>query len=572
MTFGGEVALRTQVSKRLASAEGACTQSDDTFRQRQCPECRAVEERAAAYRGDVCTEMHTFHAGTGCKRAILNRIDGIGNRHSCQVAAISECPPAYDANWVALKTRWNRQFARRRFVYCASLNNFAARNGIVSVADYFDINIWMFYRTSIQYLVFPDKTVSIRNGPRLSKEDPMCIVCCIICRGRVDRHGLATFNFREPTEEYAAVTADVIQVSDNVSFTYGAHSWRSAGYAVQIERHGVTWLRRRVCDAHSTPSAAFGKPPNLSNASPTCRTCSDINSHNIPVKLKRHITRGRSHRRTAKIDIVQRLAVAERITPDRVDIALHDNRLKRRAAKERMVADIRNACWKRQVSQRRTVEECDVADGLYVLAPVDRLQRRAVVEEPIVVPHGKRGALGIVSIGSRVARRIRNAGESLHRVAECNRHQIRTPREDRLLQFRLKFILVRRHCHRRQRLVATRKATVAQVLYRVGQREVLEVHAVLERLLSYLGHFRAERHLRQIGKRAERHAPDTRDAVANLHVRKAGASEERMVADVRHRVRYLHALQRGTVEERDVADGLYVRAPVDRLQRSAAVK
>ena len=141
-----------------------------------------------------------------------------------------------------------------------------------------------------------------------------------------------------------------------------------------------------------------------------------------------------------------------------------------------------------------------------------------------------------------------------------------------MLQFRLKLVFVRRNRHSRKRLAASSECAVAEVLDRVGKREVLEVHAVLKRLLLDLVHLRAERDLRQVRKCPKRHATYPGHAVSDLHFAKVGASEKRMVPYARNRIGNLHLLQRGAVEERDVADRLDILAPVDRLQSLAVVE
>ena len=50
-----------------------------------------------------------------------------------------------------------------------------------------------------------------------------------------------------------------------------------------------------------------------------------------------------------------------------------------------MVANARHRVGNRHALQSRAVKERDVADNLDVFAPVDRLQRRTVVEQRLVI-------------------------------------------------------------------------------------------------------------------------------------------------------------------------------------------
>ena len=152
-----------------------------------------------------------------------------------------------------------------------------------------------------------------------------------------------------------------------------------------------------------------------------------------------------------------------------------------------MAADARHRVRNRHALQRGAVKERDVADGLDVLAPVDSLQRRAVVEQRLVVVKTKIRAVVVVAVVAVVVG-VGDARHRLHRVTKRHRRQLRASREHTLLYLRLQFILVRRDGHRSQRLAAASEATESQILKRIWQREVLKVHTVLKRLLPDLFH------------------------------------------------------------------------------------
>ena len=237
-----------------------------------------------------------------------------------------------------------------------------------------------------------------------------------------------------------------------------------------------------------------------------------------------------------------------------------------------MIANARHRVGNRHRLQCRTFKKCDIADSRDTRSPIDRLQRRAVVEQGVVGSVVESRAAIRVAVAAVGVVRVRNPRQRLNRVAERHRRQLRAAGKHSLLKLCRKFVLVRRNRYCRQCLVASGKAAVAQILNRIGKSEILEVDAVLKRLLVNVIHLRAKRHLGKVWKCTKRHPPYLRYAVAYFHRLKTGTAQERMTTNHRYRVRYCHGFQCRTIQKRYVADALDAIAPVNRLQRRAVVE
>ena len=236
MASGREVALRPQISKRLASAESACLEIGNAFRQGKHPERRAIKERASTYRGDIRSEMHLLQFAARRKRAIFDSRDGIGNRHFGQRPAVCERPRAYRSHGASSQARRNRQSASNRLVYGSSFDYVAARNRIFPVAYYLGVQNRLLFRPAIQYLI-PDNAVCIGKRIQLPKADPAGVVGHIARHNRIGRNGLAAFFRRVPTEENAPVKRDHRQFAELLSVLANTHG-RIARAAASLEIDG----------------------------------------------------------------------------------------------------------------------------------------------------------------------------------------------------------------------------------------------------------------------------------------------------------------------------------------------
>ena len=129
--------------------------------------------------------------------------------------------------------------------------------------------------------------------------------------------------------------------------------------------------RRPVGDARAAPHAAFGKPVDSCDPGPAFRTFGGVDRHGVPVVLERRVTRRGGHRRAAEIDIVQRLAVAERISSEGSDAAHHRHRPQRRAVVERLIPDAHGLRRQHKVRHGGTVRKRLFADRPHVCPDVN---------------------------------------------------------------------------------------------------------------------------------------------------------------------------------------------------------